>query len=953
MSKIYQWVYPRRFSEASQNRIALLTYTTLVLTLAVSVVGSVAAVFASDGPTYDLLPNVIIVLLELAAFAVLQAGYVRTAAWLMVSVLWSGLVVVSVLIGGLNAATISLLLVTVMIAALTTGNMGNVLFTVATVIVITGMYVVETYMGGIPIYLGQTNENIWVSSIVAVAATSIFVNIAMQALIHATQSSELHRQQLQKTLDQLRDTSVSRAYIDSILQSMTDMLIVLDADLNIETTNLALRERLGYVDSDLHGCAFQTLLSEQDYPLQTQILSLFDETRDGLQTTAFYRRQDGQPVQVYITANRMSGAATGNRIVCVAQDMTDRMRAEQALAHERNLLRTLVDSLPDYIHAKDIAGRYVLSNRAHMAVVGVKSQDEIIGKTSEALFGADVAAAYARDDAYIRETGEPILGVERWGVNEHGDKVWIYTNKVPLQDADGEITGIVAIATDITQRKQDEERLRQSEARNRALLDAMPDMMFVLDRDGVYIEAKAKHEDDLSAPSPAFIGQQLTAILPDAASQEYMQAIRRCLASGATQALNYQLETVGGVNYFETRMARLNPDEVISVVRNITEKYEANEEIRRREQMYRTLVQNLPDTAVLLYDHDLRFLLAEGRPLVELGYHLADMEGRTLEEVVGNDIGRYETAYRQALMGETTYMDLHNEPHQRDYAVTLVPLRNREGAIFAGMVVILDVTADRQQQQELRQYADALESSNRELQQFAYVASHDLQEPLRKIQAFGDRLASRAGEHLDPTAADYLMRMTSAANRMQTLIQDLLAFSRVTTEAKPFQEVDLNRVVDGVLADLELRIEQSGAQVQRDRLPSIKAEELQMRQLFQNLIGNALKYSRPDTPPLVTIRVKTKVANERRYIQVEISDNGIGFDPKYTDRIFGLFQRLHSRQDYEGTGMGLAICRKIVERHQGWIEATGEEGQGATFTVGLPAQQLTDAAQHPPENERN
>lgn len=255
----------------------------------------------------------------------------------------------------------------------------------------------------------------------------------------------------------------------------------------------------------------------------------------------------------------------------------------------------------------------------------------------------------------------------------------------------------------------------------------------------------------------------------------------------------------------------------------------------------------------------------------------------------------------------------------------------------------LELTLD-----DLRATNARLEVSNQELEQFAYVASHDLQEPLRKIQAFGDRLKVKAGPQLGDDARDYLDRMQNAAGRMQTLINDLLAFSRVTSKAQPFVPVDLNRVARDVLADLETRIEQSGGRVVLGPLPTIDADPLQMRQLFQNLIGNALKFHRPGVPPLVRVTAEQTTMEPpptqpalgpRPYVRLSVADNGIGFDPKYLDRIFNVFQRLHGRGQYEGSGVGLAICRKIVDRHAGVITAASTPGEGATFVVLLPLQQ--------------
>ncbi|MFH0342165.1 MAG: ATP-binding protein [Chromatiales bacterium] len=244
----------------------------------------------------------------------------------------------------------------------------------------------------------------------------------------------------------------------------------------------------------------------------------------------------------------------------------------------------------------------------------------------------------------------------------------------------------------------------------------------------------------------------------------------------------------------------------------------------------------------------------------------------------------------------------------------------------------------------LRHRTAELNASNRELQDFAAVASHDLQEPLRKIEAFGSRLKTKYDQALDEPGRDYLARMLAAAVRMRQLINDLLSFSRVTTKARAFVTVDLAEVAQEVVSDLEGRMFDTGGWVEVGALPTIEAEPLQMRQLLQNLIGNGLKFHREGEPPVVRIEGRLLDPSDPpaegaalgpRQCEIQVHDNGIGFEEVYSERIFELFQRLHGRDEYEGTGMGLAICRKIVTRHGGTISAHSTPGQGTTVIVTL------------------
>lgn len=267
--------------------------------------------------------------------------------------------------------------------------------------------------------------------------------------------------------------------------------------------------------------------------------------------------------------------------------------------------------------------------------------------------------------------------------------------------------------------------------------------------------------------------------------------------------------------------------------------------------------------------------------------------------------------------------------------------------VLANKKMAQEISERRRVERALELKTKELSRSNSELEQFAYIVSHDLQEPLRKVMAFGDRLLDKCGETISNDGKEYITRMQNASQRMKTLITDLLVFSRLRTKAQPFTQVDLAKVAREVLSDLEIKIEQTGGTVKLGDLPTIDADPLQMRQLFQNLIGNALKFHRKGESPVVDVQVcmldnqeDGSVGNGHAVLcQITFEDNGIGFDEKYADRIFGVFQRLHGRDEYEGTGIGLSICQKIVERHEGTIKAKSATGKGAKFIITLPVKQ--------------
>lgn len=374
-------------------------------------------------------------------------------------------------------------------------------------------------------------------------------------------------------------------------------------------------------------------------------------------------------------------------------------------------------------------------------------------------------------------------------------------------------------------------------------------------------------------------------------------------------------------------------DETGAIVRisgafqDVSDRKRAQREAQRLADRLRTTLESITDGFYTL-DENWRFSYLNQEGAQQLGVNVEE----TLGQMVWTAFpGSYESElghiYRQAIAtGEAAHFETYYEPFGRWFEVHAYPSEDGLAVYFR------DVSERRQTEQNLRITLRELERSNQELQEFAFVASHDLQEPLRKIQAFSDRLIARTS-NLDDESQDYLRRMASAAGRMQTLIIDLLNYSRVNTRGLPLQPLSLDQVLDDVLVDMEASLDQASAIVERQPLPTIQGDAGQFRQVFQNLLSNALKFQSADNQPLIQIYSELTEAGQLRLC---IADNGIGFDEKYLDRIFNPFQRLHSRDAYAGTGIGLAIVKKIIERHGATITAKSIPGQGSVFFITFP-----------------
>ena len=514
---------------------------------------------------------------------------------------------------------------------------------------------------------------------------------------------------------------------------------------------------------------------------------------------------------------------------------------------------------------------------------------------------------------------------------------------------------IAALEQALAEAKRARDAGRTSEDRFRALFDMSRDGIVFVDLDGhieemnqAYLDLVGYDRDEITTHTY----QDLTPEKWRAGEAEIIetQVMRRGFSDEYEKEYVRKDGSIAPISLRTILVRDLDgrPIRFMGIVRDITELKEKEEALKASEKRYRSLFDLSHDGVVFV---GLDGPIEEANPayLDMLGYDLSELVGITYQQLTPPRWAAMEAEIVDQQILSRGYTDEYEKEYIRKdgsvfpVAVRAILVRDEAGKPVRIMGIVRDITEQKQAKEALERHARDLARSNEELEQFAYVASHDLQEPLRKIRAFGALLADEKKESLDDEGRQYIDFMTDAAARMQTLVSDLLALSRVTTSAQPFEDLSLGEVFDTVLSDLSVALEEAEGHVEVETVPIIEADRTQMEQLFRNLIANALKFRKPDVPPCVSVQM----ANAAELLDAVpgpahtflVTDNGIGFEPSEGSKLFQPFKRLHARHQYEGAGIGLAICERIVLRHHGQITASGAPGAGATFTVTLPRRQ--------------
>lgn len=692
------------------------------------------------------------------------------------------------------------------------------------------------------------------------------------------------------------------------------------------------------------------------------------------------------------------------RMVGAIQDISEQKQAEEKLFNERNLLRSLIDNIPDYIFVKDTELKHIINNKANVTLLGAKSEEETLGKRAGDYFEKTIADAFNADDLNVIQSQRPIIDREEPVHTTEGNIKWLLTTKIPLKDNTGTIMGLLGISRDITERKKHEQQLNLL----KSVIEQTSEGVVITEPFDLQQEVSIQYTNKAFAQMIGYdqeelLGQNPGILTGPNSEQGVLEHMRSSMIRNQSSESEFIAYKKNKEEFWMN--IRMNPlkdqngktTHWIIIVRNIAERKRKEQILLKRAKLLETIAVVVE---LLLNNENWKDMLRDSLELMSSAVQTdratyfevqkSETNGKWVAsqylEWVSNDrfslkrnsnlhtftVNDYPLIYhstkekRPFFLLKSEMIDSKENAfliQRKCHSMIILPIyydsqvsgyilfenckeekkwSEEETSFLQTLISNFSAALERQNYVEslknlntqLNESNHRLEISNKELEQFAYVASHDLQEPLRMITSFLTQIEKKYGDQLDERGRKYIFYAVDGAKRMRTIILDLLEYSRAGRDNGKFEAVDLNESVKEVCSLLDNIIHENNAEVYYSNLPTIYAPKSQLRQIFQNIISNALKYHRREIPPIVNV----SVVDQDGFWKIAIQDNGIGLEAQYAEKIFIIFQRLHGKEEYSGTGIGLAICKKIVDNWGGeiWVESNKEAG--STFYFTLPKQ---------------
>ncbi len=731
-----------------------------------------------------------------------------------------------------------------------------------------------------------------------------------------SESLQLLNNTLNYHLDQERALRFTN---ERILEFSRDILCSISREGTFLQVSPACQDILGYTPEELQGQHYHLLLVPEDSAVTEQeVLMLISGDND--KATGFrtrLRHKDGHIVTISWTAE---WSRADNALFCVGRDISDELMAE-TLTRERDQFFSLS---PDMFCIVDLNSYFFEMNNIFLTTLGY-SRDELMNTSYLHLIHQEDRVKVTTAVQSLTE-GHDVSDLQVRVIDHDGIEHWLNINATLSAD-----DLIYVVARDTTEQRQIEQKLRENEALLKMAERVAMIGGWVVDLgtgQSTWSDAVCAIHDVPAGQAPD-VQNALRYYIPEHRAR-ISDAVQTCIETGIPFDEELQIKTAKGRIRWVRAIGHAVKDSSGKIARlqgafqDITASRQTMEQIRRYAERQAAIFESITD-AFFTLDREWRFTYVNHRSEELLQKSRGDLLGQSVWEMFPAAVGtNFERQYRHAVeSGNSVAFEAYYQPLDLWMEISAYP--SDEGLA----VYYRSIRERKEAQLKLEATLQELERSNRELQDFAFVASHDLQEPLRKIQAFSDRLISRS-EQLDDQDKDYLRRMQSAAGRMQNLIEDLLSYSRVTTKAKPMVSCDTQAILQEVLQDMETSISREQARVTTGPLPPTVGDATQLRQVLQNLLSNAIKFHAPGQPPEITLAAEEVSGSEWTLV---ISDNGIGFDERYAEKLFHPFQRLHQKEGYAGTGIGMAIVKKILDRHGATITVKSQPGRGTTFRI--------------------